>query len=104
MSRGKGSYDTALHVLNMAMINKPVGGVDRLGILGVAVHMCLGLRAMPVLPDNTVLQYNHTARRVPGSLEHWEHNILEESQSIQSGLGSGVSDSENDVLVPATQY
>jgi hypothetical protein len=74
-------------------------------------------RAMPVLPDNTVLQYNQAVRRVPRSenglyltqpqsqmLEHWEHDILEESQGIQFGLEIGVSDGGNDVLVPATQY
>ena len=72
--------------------------------------------AMPMLLDNTVLQYNHAARRVPGSenqlystqqsqiLEHQEHNILRESQTTQFGLELGVSDSENDVLVLATQY
>jgi hypothetical protein len=79
-------------------------------------------RAMPSLANTVAIQSNSAASSNSGARnrlystqplllpqqsqmsEYWERSIPGGSQSTQFGLGLGVSDTEEDVLVPATQY
>jgi hypothetical protein len=102
------------------MIKQLVSDVSQLGILGVLVHLCPGL--CPSLANTVAIQYNSAGSSNSGARnrlystqplllpqqsqmsEYWERNIPGGSQSTQFGLGLGVSDTEDNVLVPATQY